>query len=327
VEINTAATMNHVLMVYDAERTISGSPGLPAMLRPRIEASFIREQGLAAHLDDLLADPEAFAIDAVVAGNLRARIHRRTEQDAGARKAEEDASFPLLASVLQGLPGADELPRSSAAVLEAVLGQYQRSGDRFANPVVNRIFTKLTAGLTECADYQGRVRDDFDATLAQILGFCVDRQDAGRKQLGPRVDYLQDPHAKESDLQSDLRQWLKGNLTIADVQTEVEGVATGRTDLYIGFGGHRFIAELKRHRGYVDDTVGTSFFGQAGAYQATNVRLGFLGILELVDRPGPPVTIEECFWHSLFVPEGSRLARHVIVFRVPGMLKSPSKIG
>jgi len=106
----------------------------------------------------------------------------------------------------------------------------------------------------------------------------------------------------------------------------MEGVATGRTDLYIGFGGHRFIAELKRHHGYVDEAVAMSFFGQAGAYQATNVRLGFLGILELVDRPGPPATIEECFWSASFVPEGSQLARHITVFRVPGMLKSPSSL-
>lgn len=106
----------------------------------------------------------------------------------------------------------------------------------------------------------------------------------------------------------------------------MEGVASGRTDLYIGFGGHRFIAELKRHHGYVDAAVAASFFGQAGAYQGTNVRLGFLGILELVGRPGPPASIEECLWHAAYVPQGSKLARHIIVFRVPGMLKSPCSL-
>jgi hypothetical protein len=324
--LNAAATMEHLLTVYDAERTISGSPGLSTMLRPRIEAAFVREQGLAAHLDDLLADPESRSIDAVMAGSLRTRIHRRIEKDTDSRKAEENVAFPLLTSVLQGLPSADELPRDTAAVLERELAQRHRGFDRIANPVINRIFAELTSSLVDCADYQGDIRDDYDAALFQILGFCADRQDAGRKQLGPRGDYLRDPLAKEGDLQSDLRQWLKGNLTSADVQTEMEGVATGRTDLYIGFGGHRFIAELKRHHGYVDEAVAMPFFGQAGAYQATNVRLGFLGILELVDRPGPPATIEECFWSASFVPEGSQLARHITVFRVPGMLKSPSSL-
>jgi hypothetical protein len=324
--LNAAATMEHLLTVYDAERTISGSPGLATMLRPRIEAAFVREQGLAAHLDDLLADPESCSIDVVTAGSLRTQIHRRIEEGADSRKAEENVAFPLLTSVLHGLPSADKLPRDTAAVLEKKLAERHRGFDRIGNPVINRIFTLLTSSLVDCADYQGGIRDDYNATLFQILGFCADRQDAGRKQLGPRGDYLRDPLAKEGDLQSDLRQWLKGNLTSADVHTEVEGVATGRTDLYIGFGGHRFIAELKRHHGYVDKAVAMSFFGQTGAYQATNVRLGFLGILELVDRRGPPATIEECFWSDSFVPEGSQLARHVTVFRVPGILKSPSSL-
>ncbi|MGG2305212.1 hypothetical protein ACE4Z6_27695, partial [Salmonella enterica] len=72
--------------------------------------------------------------------------------------------------------------------------------------------------------------------------------------------------------------------------------------------------------------VAKTYFGQAGAYQATNVRLGFLGILELLDRPAAPPTIAECLWYADYIPEGSTLARHIIVFRVPGMLKTPSSL-
>jgi hypothetical protein len=51
--------------------------------------------------------------------------------------------------------------------------------------------------------------------------------------------------------------------------TEVSGVATGRTDIYVGFGGTRFIIELKKHEGFVTETVATSYQGQATSYQAT----------------------------------------------------------
>lgn len=307
--LNAAATLNGVLAVYDAERTMVAGPGLTLLLRPRIEAAFVRERGLAEHLDQLLREPEIFAIDARLAAELRNGVQRRGEEQSASRKAEENASFPLLTSVLQGLPGTDQLPDAAAAALETALSHSTRRAERFANPVINRLFAELTAAVAQCTDYQGQAKDDFDAVLAQILEFCADRQDAGRKQLGPRTDYLRVGHAKEGDLQSDLRQFLQGNLTTADVLTEVDGVATGRSDLYIGFGGARFIAELKRHFGNVDREVARSFFGQAGAYQATNVRLGFLGVLELVDRPGPPPTIAECLWHAEFVPEGSMLAR------------------
>ncbi len=324
--LNAAATLNAVLAVYDAERTVKAGPGLSLLVRPRIEAAFVRERGLAEHLDQLLLEPGVFGIDAGLSAQLREGVQRRSEETEASRKAEENASFPLLTSVLHGLPEAGQLPQTAAAALEAALGQQADQAERFANPVINQLFCDLTAAVASCTDYQGETKDGFDALLAQILVFCADRQDAGRKQLGPRTDYLRADDAKEGDLQSDLRQFVKGNLTTAEVLTEVEGIATGRSDIYVGFGGVRFIAELKRHFGAIDREVAKTYFGQAGAYQATNVRLGFLGILELADRPGPPPTIADCLWHTDYIPEGSMLARHIIVFRVPGMLKTPSSL-
>lgn len=324
--LNAAATLNAVLAVYDAERTLTAGPGLSRLVRPRIEAAFVRERGLAEHLDQLLVEPEVFGVDAGLAEQLRDGVQRRNEEITASRKAEESASYPLLTSVLHGLPGASQLPHTAAAALETALGQQAGQAERFANPVINQLFRDLTAAVASCTDYKGETKDGFDALLAQILMFCADRQDAGRKQLGPRTDYLRADDAKEGDLQSDLRQFVKGNLTTAEVLTEVDGIATGRSDLYVGFGGVRFIAELKRHLGTIDREVAKTYFGQAGAYQATNVRLGFLGILELVDRPGPSPTIADCIWHADYIPEGSTLARHIIVFRVPGMLRTPSSL-
>jgi len=292
----------------------------------RLEAAFVRERGLAEHLDQLLLEPEVYGIDAGLAAQLRIGVWRRREETEASRKAEENALYPLLTSVLHGLPGADQLSRTAAAALESALGQQANQAERFTNPVINQLFLELIAAVAPCTDYRGETKDAFDTLLAQILMFCTDRQDAGRKQLRPRTDYLRANDAQESDFQSDLRQFVKGNLTVAEVLTEVEGIATGRSDIYVGFGGVRFIVELKRHFGTVDREVVKTYFGQAGAYQATNVRLGFLGILELANRPGPPPTIADCLWHVDYIPEGSTLARHIIVFRVPGMLKTPSSL-
>lgn len=56
------------------------------------------------------------------------------------------------------------------------------------------------------------------------------------------------------------------------------------------------------------------------------VRIGFLGTLELVGRPGPVPNIEECRWHNVYASEGGALARDIMVFRVPGCPKSPSAL-
>lgn len=107
---------------------------------------------------------------------------------------------------------------------------------------------------------------------------------------------------------------------------EVPGVAIGRSDLYVDFGEVQFVIELKKHEGVVDDAVARKYRAQAVAYQATGPKLGLLGILELVDRPGPPPSLEEYIWTNSYVPEGSELVRHLVVFRVPGMLKTPSNM-
>ncbi|WP_418515034.1 hypothetical protein [Delftia sp. PS-11] len=159
--------------------------------------------------------------------------------------------------------------------------------------------------------------------MLQVVLFCKDRQDASLKELRARGAYLRDQNATEFQFQSDLREWLSGNFLRGDVRTEVEGVATGRADVYVGFGAHRFVIELKRHQGMVNADVARQYLGQAGSYQGTNVKLGMLGVLELVKREGPPASLEECIWYDAIVPSGTQVARHHVVFRVPGVLSSP----
>jgi hypothetical protein len=51
-----------------------------------------------------------------------------------------------------------------------------------------------------------------------------------------------------------------------------------------------------------------------------------LGILELVNRTGPPPAIEDCIWYDSLVPDGDTTARHLVVFKVPGRMRRPSEL-
>ena len=66
--------------------------------------------------------------------------------------------------------------------------------------------------------------------------------------------------------------------------------------------------------------------GQAGSYQETKVNLGMLCVLERVNRVGPPASLEKCVWYDAIVPSGTRVARHHVVFRAPGLLRSLSAL-
>lgn len=324
--VHAAATMDRILAIYNARCTIAHGDGLRSLLWPRIEASFVRERGLAAHLDDLLAEAAWPDPQRAIAEELRAKLHVNHQSGAGPGKAGENEQYPLLARILPAGSALEQLPETMVRSVEQALVDYAMRPQAVANPVMQRTLATLRAALSASTEYEGAVREAFDAVLQQLLVFCSDRQNAEIRDLGTRGEYLRAEHPSESDLQVDLREFLVGNMTGSDVLSEVRGVATGRTDLRVSFGGPTFIIELKKHDGHLSQEVANRYRAQATSYQASTVRLGFLGVLEVVDRTGPVPSLEECFWHSAYVPDGGDLTRHLIVFKVPGRLKPPSKL-
>lgn len=324
--LKAGAVIENLLEVFDADRTFGTRGGLGQLLRPKIEASFVRERGQLAHLDELLDEPDWEPKHKNTARALRARITQMEDKGITLGKYSPNASYPIL----QQLLGSPEVPSDwSLDVLHlletALQDRYDPSHD-FSNPVVQRLLQEATSNLASCWDYSGEIRLHFNELLAQIILFCKTRQDGGTKELRDRGNYLRDRDATEFDLQQDLWQWLSGNFRHGEILDEVEGIATGRADLYAGFGGHRFVIELKRHHGYFDRTTAKGYCNQAASYQNTNVKLGFLGVLEIADRIGPPPSLEECIWYDAVVPINSSVARHLIIFKVPGNLISPSSM-
>lgn len=207
-----------------------------------------------------------------------------------------------------------------------VIGDKRVMDDEIANPIVQSVLAAIRTKLEGSTDYGEEVRSSFERLVLQVILFCLDRQDAGKKELGARGDYLFSENPVEADLQKDLREFLVGNLLGAAVQTELEGIAKGRCDVYVGHGGWRFLIELKRHEGSVTPLIARSYVGQAASYQGTNVKLGMLGILEVVDRKGPAPGLEDCVWYDTVVPEMGATVRHLVVFRVPARLRRPNEL-
>ncbi|MFC3693226.1 hypothetical protein [Chenggangzhangella methanolivorans] len=319
--LRACAVLDGLLKVYDADRTIPGAAGFGAVLRPRIEASFVRERGLLAHLDDRLGDEAFVGADRNAAVALRRRIEEIAAEPNPPGKFGEGA-FEKLRGALEEI-GATErfIERVTDLVDSKLLVDLE-----IANPVVQRLFNDIRSRLEGATHYEGRIRVTFDRLLLQVILFCMDRQDAAKRELGPRGAYLFEKNAVEGDLQKDLRDWLKGNMPEATVLTEIEGIAKGRCDVYVGHGGWRFLVELKRHEDLVTPEEARKYVGQAASYQGTNVKLGMLGILELVDRTGPPPGLESCLWYDSLVPEGDTEARHLVIFRVPGRLRRPNEL-
>ncbi|PRY20102.1 hypothetical protein CLV78_11551 [Aliiruegeria haliotis] len=324
--LNAGRVMEQVLAVYDAEQTIAVGGGLNILFAPKIEAAFIRERGLAGHLHELLADSEWAPEYRPIAEKLCERIALSAAGDPPSRLEWEGGNFPRLSAILQDSDASSRIPDDMAVVLERSLADKNAAESGKHLPDVQKICKRISGDFVDAIDYRGEIKHAYDQLIRQVVVFCEDRQHADLAQLGERGAYLRSADAVENDLQRDLREWLRGNMSPVKVLPEVPGIAAGRSDLYVDFGNTQFIIELKRHFGAVDADVARTYRAQAVAYQATGPKLGVLGILELAERPGPPPSLTECVWTEAYVPEGSHLTRHLVVFRVPGMLKTPSRL-
>ncbi|MFC6026912.1 hypothetical protein [Methylobacterium mesophilicum] len=320
--LHACEVLDRLLRVYDADRTIADGAAFGVLIRPRIEASFIRERGLLAHLDDRLRDDEFVGEDRTAAAALRERIEEMAAEPNPPGKSREGAYTEKLRGALEDIGAPKQLIERLITAAEGKLYLY----DELANPVIQRVYADIRSQLRGGIYYKGEVRKTFDRLLLQIILFCMDRQDAAKKELGERGDYLFTKNPVEGDLQKDLRGFLVGNLIGSALHTELEGIAKGRCDIYVGHGGWRFLIELKKHEGQVTKQVARSYVGQAASYQGTNVKLGMLGILELVNRTGPPPGLEDCIWFDSLIPDGDTTVRHLVVFKIPGRMKRPSEL-
>jgi hypothetical protein len=94
-------------------------------------------------------------------------------------------------------------------------------------------------------------------------------------------------------------------------------------DIYIPQRGFRFVIEVKRLQDEWSDEALQPFLRQTTAYQQTDVRLGFLAVLDLSDRPAGIPHMDECvFLRTRIASPSDR--RHAVVMRVPGNRRTPS---
>ncbi len=176
-------------------------------------------------------------------------------------------------------------------------------------------------------DYEGIVRDWFDLLVVRLCKFLCHRNDTG--VVKDHFIYLKRVHDRtklphESKLQLDLLDFLRANFQAPLL--EVSHVATGRTDIYIGFESFRFVIEVKRSiAANWSSFASRPHLRQSAAYSASDVRLGVLATLDLsVRKPGEP-HITECFGVLRRRPT-SRDERTTLVLRVPGNRDTPSSL-
>ncbi len=193
-------------------------------------------------------------------------------------------------------------------------------------PVVQQAIAQVQAALVDCADYQGLVRERFDALIEQLLRFLMACMNAQPQDALRRRKYLFDAEATEAALAADVQDWLRGNMTAGAMLAEVQQIGGGRPDLLATFDGFRFPIEFKLERQNSSPESLRRFLPQVALYEATDVSLGVLMILDQSAREASIPSLRDNVWveraDSQINNGGSRM---VVVVRIPGNRRTPSR--
>jgi hypothetical protein len=192
-------------------------------------------------------------------------------------------------------------------------------------PVVNQVIEDVGEQLCACPEYQGTVREQLQPVIVSAIRFlarCLNAQEGGGRS---HTQYLFDPEALEGDLQQDLVGWLDAN-GLYGFTIEAQHIGGGRIDLMFTFDGFRFVIELKREQGGATRSDLSGYLRQAGAYQVTDVALGMLVVLDTTSDPLAPHIRDNVWVDVLVAAEPGGTDRYLVVVRVPGNRKSPSRL-
>ncbi len=183
------------------------------------------------------------------------------------------------------------------------------------------VFERVKAEVAGDQNYRGVTAARFDRLLLLIVKFVRVRIDDMRTTRAYLAAFSSRSSApKEAALQLDLHDYLTAS---GSVDIEKSSVASGRADLYIPDVGFRFVTEVKRLFDDWDSEL-EPFIAQTAAYQQTDVRLGFLAVLDLTTRePGTPHFSDCIFTRIRTFPSSDE--RRVVVVRVPANKATPSE--
>lgn len=326
---------------YSVTRRVSDDRALLDVIQPVVEAGFAATAGLMRNLADHV-DELTRRVGEEGSEDLVRQLGAAEQVLSAARQCREDAA----SGKGSGGPGTDPVP--------PLLGKLFPSGtpaslqgidsgdlDRLVEALeANRppaaglslmetgIVNQMRSALASGPDYVEERAAAVDAVLVQVVRFLAIRSN-GQESTYP---YLFDPSAKEAALHADLLGYLKTGPLAQMADPEVVDVGGGRVDIRIKFDGFSVYLEIKANDTKVALSDKDAYLEQAAAYQATDIRIGFVVALrhKSLQMWGAQPHITLLVNHMLVDIDtgvvGEVDTRSLILIDVPGGRRAPSSM-
>lgn len=322
---------NQLLIIFTASRTIlkrSHEGGLESYLRPKLIGKLQKERIYLEFLEQWI-DENRDHLEINNAELMRDKILRYKEQSLLHCPMEAVIDGSTITAIL----GKGQVSKAEQKnIIEDISARANILLETVANPKVEEILSIILEDLKRNKDYQKyeKARDLFNIILLYTVRFLV-RQMDDTASTTPQLAYLfvrdKNNLPKENDLQADYYGFLKSSDIGDIVDAESRNIAAGRVDILFKFNGIKFVAELKQEQvKRSNDELVKRYGAQKISYDSTNVAFGILMVLDLFDRKGgQPHITEQVSVHHI-TPSWRETEHTLVLFRVQGYRKTPSKI-
>lgn len=327
------AAVDALLGVYGHDRTLApGGVSVSPLVSPRVTNDVARHAGMIRQLQrvvELDRDRSEPQLPPEAALLLAAARHTAGHEPSDRPDTEEPAPSEHLAGMVapealrallrehpDSLPALDDL----ASILSVTYSGH------LVHPTVGPLLERLLVELdTNPAFADTAVRAEFGPLVTATVCYLAHVADNRRAWTRPLEELEKVP--LERVLQEDLYHFLcMVPMFATRVMLEPLNSATGRGDLSVQFdGGRRYYIETKREQSRVDrDHLNASYTGQAAEYQASNVPLSELVVLDLTDHSSGSRHLSDSAWVHHRDRAGVETMRSVVVAVVTGNRLAPS---
>lgn len=314
---------SYLLNIYTSSRSIfkkKKDGGLEKLIQPKIEGLLINERSKIYVLDKWLETQDVSEIKDI-------GLQLRTNLE-DVKSYHENQSLYQFENLKQL---SSKLPTDKKASLDHFFNNCTSVNLGEINPITEQLLREILKGVESNSSYKiEKVQRGFHVLLYQSIIFLESRMNFTQMD-SKRVSYLYQnqnlPLPKEVALQDDFHDFLIGNLYDANISVEKSNVAGGRVDVSVSFSSFNFSVEIKRDsKDCSFEAIRSKYLGQAAEYLGTDVKLGFLMVLDLTDKSSGMNSIESNVKVEIVKKDNDPIERAIVVIVVPGNRKTPSKI-
>lgn len=314
-----------LLFAYEANRSVfAGRPGhgVDCVIRPVIEPRLFGNRNHLLQLSAWLCR-HATKFDAELTQDLAAAAEAAYQGGADFSPTAE-SSNPLN-SALQERVRSTSVEAYEDLVATAAKIVYERQSQNVGIST-RRMLETVDRAFASIEDYaKPAVRPHFLALVLGVANFLKQKLDSS-VELDRFSEYLFErgkPLPLEKELQQDfLRHGRSAGLPVTD---ELRGIAGGRADLAYISDGVTIIVEVKRELADASfDNLLASYGEQTAIYQATNVKLGVMLVLDLSKKNSRLAHMDT--WYEMRIGDllDDGTERAVLIVKVPGRRETPS---